>query len=180
MTDIADSDDSDEEIVLLAAAYLLTKKRSRPRRPRVDNSALPDEPKTESPWSRTAATGSDEMLVSLTNLDRRSFEKLLKPVEREWKKYDVYGNKVGRKKLKPAVRPQRRVMTADGCMALTLMYLSSRSELKMIGLLFGVNELRARTYCELGMKLLNKVRTTDVPAHRAAPCICFHFRIFGT
>ena len=105
MADTADSDDSDEEIVLLAAAYLLAKKRSRPRRPRVDNSALPDEPKTESPWSRISATGSDKMLVSLTNLDRRSFEKLLKPFEREWKKYDVYGNKVGRKKLAPGPSP---------------------------------------------------------------------------
>ena len=64
---------------------------------------------------------------------------------------------------------------------MTLMYLSSRSEVKMIGLLFGVNEHRARTYCDLGMKLLNKVRTTDsMPAHLPAPCIYSHFRIFGT
>ena len=180
MADIADSDDSDEEIVLLAAAYLLTKKRSRPRRPRVDNSALPDHPKTECTWARIRATGSDEMHVSLMNIDRRAFDMLLTPFEREWKRRDVWGNKLGRKKIKTAVRPGKRVMTADGCLALTLMYLSSRSELKMIGLLFGVNEHRARTYCELGMGLLNKVRTTDVPAHLAAPCICSHFRIFGT
>ena len=87
--DSDDSDDSDEEIVLLAAAYLLTSSRSRPRRPRVDNSALPDDPKTESTWSRIYATGSDELLVSLLNLDRRSFTKLLEPFANEWAMRDV-------------------------------------------------------------------------------------------
>ena len=67
-----------------------------------------------------------------------------------------------------AVRKNRRVMTADGCLGLALMYLSSKSELKYIGLLFGINEVRARSYCRLGMKLLNKV-------HWSARCVMSSF-----
>ena len=115
-----DIEDSDDEIVLLAAAYLLAKKRSRPRRPRVDNSALPDHPKTECTWARIRATGSDEMHVSLMNIDRRAFDMLLTPFEREWKRRDVWGNKLGRKKIKTAVRPGMRSTSLEPCMTLVL------------------------------------------------------------
>ena len=67
----SDSDgDSDDEFVVLVAAYLLSKKRSKPRKPRVDNSALPENPKTESVWARIRANGSDELLVTLLSISR--------------------------------------------------------------------------------------------------------------
>ena len=69
---------SDGGFLLFCAAYLLSKKRSRPRMPRVDNSALPENSsKTESMWARIRANGSDEMLVTLLSIDRRSFDALL-------------------------------------------------------------------------------------------------------
>ena len=154
----SDSDgDSDDDFVVLVAAYLLSKKRSRPRKPRVDNSALPEHPKTGSTWARIRANGSDELLVTLLSIDRRAFDALLTPFTTEWRQRDACGKRLHRKKLRASVRKNRRVMTADGCLGLTLMYLSSKSELKYIGLLFGINEVRARSYCRLGMKLLNKV-----------------------
>ena len=119
-------------------------------------------------WARIRATGSDELLVTLLALDRRSFDVLLSPFEREWRQRDSSGIKLRRKKLRASVRGNSRVMTADGCLGLTLMYLSSKSELKYIGLLFGINEVRARSYCRLGMKLLNKV-------HWSARCVMSSF-----
>ena len=161
-------EDSDDDFLVFFAAYLLSKKRSKPRKPRVDNSALPENPKTESVWARIRANGSDELLVTLLSTHRRAFDALLTPFTREWRQRDACGKKLRRKKLRSSVRKNRRVMTADGCLGLTLMYLSSKSELKYIGLLFGINEVRARSYCRLGMKLLNKV-------HWISPCVmsCF-------
>ena len=152
-------EDSDDDFLVFFAAYLLSKKRSRPRKPRVDNSALPENPKTESMWARIRANGSDELLVTLLSIHRRAFDALLTPFTRAeaWRQRDACGKKLRRKKLRSSVGKNRRVMTADGCLGLTLMYLSSKSELKYIGLLFGINEVRARSYCRLGMVLLNKV-----------------------
>ena len=66
-------EDSDDDFLVFFAAYLLSKKRSKPRKPRVDNSALPENPKTESMWARIRATGSDELLVTLLSTHRRAF-----------------------------------------------------------------------------------------------------------
>ena len=65
-------EDSDDDFLVFFAAYLLSKKRSRPRKPRVDNSALPENPKTESVWARIRANGSDELLVTLLSIHRRA------------------------------------------------------------------------------------------------------------
>ena len=100
-------EDSDDDFLVFFAAYLLSKKRSRPRKPRVDNSALPENPKAESMWARIRANGSDEMLVTLLSIDRRSFDALLTPFTREWRQRDACGKKQeAASQEAPILRPQ--------------------------------------------------------------------------
>ena len=49
-------------------------------------------------------------------------------------------------------------MTAEGCLALALMFLSSEAEVKLLGVLFGLQEQRALKYIKMGIFLLKKVR----------------------
>ena len=48
-----------------------------------------------------------------------------------------------RKKIKSSVRLVSRAMTAEGCLVLALMFLSSEAEVKLLGVLFGLQEQRA-------------------------------------
>jgi hypothetical protein len=48
-----------------------------------------------------------------------------------------------RKEIKSSVRLVSRAMTTEGCLALALMFLSSEAEVKLLGVLFGLQEQRA-------------------------------------
>ena len=49
-------------------------------------------------------------------------------------------------------------MTAEGCLALALMFLSSEAEVKLLGVLFGLQEQRALKYIKMSIFLSKKVR----------------------
>ena len=58
------------------------------------------------------------------------------------------------KKNKTSSRLQNRKISADGCLGITLMWLSSTCETKYLGVIFGVNEHLAWKYIRLGCGLL--------------------------
>jgi hypothetical protein len=153
------SDDSDdEEILLLAGMWLLLDDGpSRPNRPRMGREVLPRKPKEDSMWGRHLRKADDRTMVKLLNLNRAAFHKLLAPFSRQFRRYDIHGVKLVRKKIAARARLNRRAMTAEGCLALTLMWLSSTAEPKYLGLLFGINDVRSTKYIRLGMFLLQKV-----------------------
>jgi hypothetical protein len=49
-------------------------------------------------------------------------------------------------------------MTAEGWLALALMFLSSEAEVKLLGVLFGLQEQRALKYTKMSIFLSKKVR----------------------
>jgi hypothetical protein len=49
-------------------------------------------------------------------------------------------------------------MTAEGCLALALMFLSSEAEVKLLGVLFGLQEQCALKYIEMSIFLSKNVR----------------------
>jgi hypothetical protein len=102
--------------------------------------------------------------VKLLNLNRAAFRKLLAPFSRQFRRYDIQGVKLVRKKIARA-RLTCRVMTAEGCLALALMWLSSTAKPKYLGLLFGINDVRSTKYIRLGMFLLKKVSACCFTQH---------------
>jgi hypothetical protein len=62
------------------------------------------------------------------------------------------------KKIKSSVRLVSRAMTAEGCLALALMFLSPEAEVKLLGVLFGLLEQRALKYIKMSISLSKKVR----------------------
>ena len=167
---MSDSETDEEELTdLLALAWLLLDDEPvRRNKPRIGQSALPSDPKTQSPWAAIWRRGDDRTLVKVVNLDRASFQLLLGPFSRQFKGRGVDGKVLKPKKIKARARLSRRKMTADGCLGLTLMWLSSMAEIKYLGLLFGLNEHCAWKYIRLGCHLLFKVR--EAPAARSS-CI---------
>ena len=148
--------------VVCAAALLLDDEPERPNKPRVGQEVLPSDPKTESTWATIWAKGDDRTLVKLLNLHRAAFELLLTPFAREFHLRDTDGVLLVTKKNKTTSRPMSRKATADGCLAISLMWLSSTAEIKYLGLIFGLNERAAWKYIRLGCGLLFEVRS-EIP-----------------
>ena len=140
--------------VVCAAVLLLDDEKERPNKPRVGQEVLPRDPKTESTWATIWANGDDRTLVKLINLDRPAFEKILPSFESEFRLRDTAGDLLVTKKNKTSSRLQNRKISADGCLGITLMWLSSTCETKYLGVIFGVNEHLAWKYIRLGCGLL--------------------------
>ena len=101
----------------------------------------------------------DQTFVKLLGLDCPAFTKLLRPFAKLFTQFDTECQPLRRKKIKSSVRLTSRSMTADGCLALALMFLSSEAEVKLLGVLFGLQEQRALKYIKMGLFLLKKVRS---------------------
>ena len=78
----------------------------------------------------------DQTFVELLGLDCPAFTKLLRPFAKLFTQFDTECQPLRRKKIKSSVRLTSRSMTADGCLALALMFLSSEAEVKLLGVLF--------------------------------------------
>jgi hypothetical protein len=62
-------------------------------------------------------------------------------------------------------------MTAGVCLALALMFLSLEAEVKLLGVLFGLQEQRALKYMEMSIFLSKKVRGhSSLPVSSLAFC----------
>ena len=131
----------------------------RPKKPRISRKSLPKYPKTESAWARISKMRDDQTFVKLLGLDCPAFTKLLRPFAKLFTQFDTECQPLRRKKIKSSVRLTSRSMTADGCLALALMFLSSEAEVKLLGVLFGLQEQRALKYIKMGLFLLKKVRS---------------------
>ena len=142
--------------VVCAAVLLLDDEPERPNKPRVGQEVLPSDPKTESTWATIWAKGDDRALVKLINLDRPAFLKLLPSFESEFRLRDTAGDLLVTKKNKTSSRLQSRKISPDGCLGITLMWLSSTCQTKYLGLIFGLNGHLAWKYIRLGCGLLFK------------------------
>jgi hypothetical protein len=76
-------------------------------------------------WGRHLRKADDRTVVKLLNLDRAAFGKLLVPFSRQFRRYDLQGMELVRKNIAARARLTRRVMTAEGCLALALMWLAA-------------------------------------------------------
>jgi hypothetical protein len=74
--------------------------------------------------------------------------------------FDTECRPLRRKKIMSSVRLASRAMTAEGCLALALMFLSSEAEVevKLLNVLFGLQEQCALKYIKVVIFLSKKVR----------------------
>jgi hypothetical protein len=101
----------------------------RPKKPRISRKSLSKYPKTESAWARALKMGGDQTFEKLLGLDRPAFTQLLRPFEALFTQFDMECQPPRRKKIRSSVRLNSLAMTAEGCLALALMFLSSGAEI---------------------------------------------------